>query len=62
MSMLDVVQQDHDEYAAKGKELLTQMEFFDTYFSFKLLVLVFSTAEQLDLTCRPNSACTFCKH
>ena len=46
MSTLDVVQQGCDEYAAKGKGLLTPMESFDTYFSLKLASLVFSAAEQ----------------
>ena len=46
MSTLDIVQQGHDEYAAKGKGLLTQMESFDTFFSLKLAHLVFSAAEQ----------------
>ena len=46
MSTLEVVQQGHDEYAAKGKGLLMQMESFDTFFSLKLAYLVFSAAEQ----------------
>ena len=46
MSTLDIIQQGHDEYAARGKGLLTQMESFDTFFSLKLAHLVFSAAEQ----------------
>ena len=46
MSTLHVVQQGYDEYAAKGKGLLTRMESFETYFSLKLAFLVFSAAEQ----------------
>ena len=46
MSTLEAVQQGHDEYAAKGKGLLTQIESFDTIFSLKLAYLVFSAAEQ----------------
>ena len=44
--MLEVIQQGHDEYAAKGKYLMTQMETFDTYFSVKLAYLIFSTTKQ----------------
>ena len=45
MSSLDI-QQGHDEYAAKGKSLLMQMETFDTFFSLKLAYLIFAAAEQ----------------
>ena len=47
MSSLQVIQQGHDEYAAKGKGLLSQMESFDTFFSLKLAYLIYSAAEQL---------------
>ena len=40
------IQQGHDEYAAKAHGILTRMESFDTYFGFKLALLVFSSAEQ----------------
>ncbi len=46
MLTLEDVQQGHDEYAAKGKGLLMQMESFDTFFSLKLAYMVFSAAEQ----------------
>ena len=46
MSSLEIIQQGHDEYAAKGKGLLMRMESFDTLFSLKLAYLVFSAAEQ----------------
>ena len=46
MSTLEVVQQGQDEYAAKGKGLLMQMESFDIFFSLKLSFLIFSAAEQ----------------
>ena len=49
ISTLEVVQQGHDEYAAKGKGLLSQMELFDTYFSLKLGYMVFSAAEQFSI-------------
>ena len=43
---LDVIQQGHDEYSAKGRGLLMQMESFDIFFSLKLGHLVFAAAEQ----------------
>ena len=46
ISMLEVIQQANDEYGAKGKGLLTQMETFDTYLSLKLAYLIFSATEQ----------------
>ena len=47
MSTLEVVQQGHDEYAAKGKGLLTQMKSFETFFSLKLAYLIFAAAEEI---------------
>ena len=41
MSTLQVVQQGRDEYAAKEKGLQTQMESFETFFSFHLSNLIF---------------------
>ena len=49
MSSLNIIQQGHDEYAAKGKGLLTQMESFDTFFSLKLAYLIFAAAEQFSI-------------
>ena len=49
MSSLEIIQQGHDEYAAKGKGLLMQMECFDTFFSLKLAYLIFSAAEQFSV-------------
>ena len=51
MSSLDIIQQGHNEYAAKGKGLLTQMESFDTstFFSLKLAYLIFAAAEQFSI-------------
>ena len=46
MSKLDVIQQGYDEYTAKGKWLLTQMESFDTHFSLKIEFLVYCAAQQ----------------
>ena len=46
MSTPEVVQQGHDEYAAKGRGLLTQMESFEIFFSLKLAFLIFSASEQ----------------
>lgn len=46
MTSLDIIQQGHDEYAAKGKGLLAQMESFDTFISLKLAHLIFAAAEQ----------------
>lgn len=51
-STLDIIQQGQDEYTAKGKGLLTQMESFGTFFSFQLAYLVFSVAEQFLQTFR----------
>ena len=55
MSSLDIIQQGHDEYAAKGKGLLTHMESFDTFFSLKLAYLIFAAAEQLSINLQYNS-------
>ena len=49
MSALEVIQQGHDEHAAKAKGLLTQMESFETFFSLKLGYGIFSAAEQLSI-------------
>lgn len=49
ITTLDTVQQGHDEYAAKAKGLLSQMESFDTFFGLKLAYLVYSAAEQLSV-------------
>ena len=49
LSALQVIQQGHDEYAAKARGLLTQMESFDTFFSLKLSHLVFAAAEQFSI-------------
>ena len=49
MSSLDMIQQGHDEYAAKGKGLLTHMESFDTFFSLKLAYLILAAAEQFSI-------------
>ena len=48
MSSLDIIQQGHDEYAAKGKGLLTH-EIFDTFLSLKLAYLIFAAAEQFSI-------------
>ena len=49
MSSLHIIQQGHDEYAAKGKGLLMHMESFDTFFSLKLAYLVFAATEQFSV-------------
>ena len=49
ITILDTVQQGHDEYAAKVKGLLTQMDSFDTFYNLKLAYLVYSAAEQLSV-------------
>ena len=49
ITILDTVQQGHDEYAAKVKSLLTQMDSFDTFYNLKLAYLVYSAAEQLSV-------------
>lgn len=46
---LEEIQQGHNEYAAKASGLLTRMEKFDTFFSLKLVYLVFSASEQLSI-------------
>ena len=48
-SALEVIQQGHDEYSAKGRGLLMQMESFDIFFSLKLCYLVFAAAEQFSI-------------
>ena len=50
MSMLEVIQQGHGEYAAKVKGLLMRMESFDAFFSLKLGYLIFTAAEQVSTT------------
>ena len=49
ISALEVIQQGHDEYAARGRGLLSQMESFDIFFSLKLGHLVFSAAEHFSI-------------
>ena len=49
ISTLEVIQQGHDEYAAKGKSLLAQMESFDLFFGLHLAFRIFSAAEQLSV-------------
>ena len=49
MSSLDIIQQGHDEYAAKGKVLLAQMKLFDTFISLKFGHLIFAAAEQFSI-------------
>ncbi len=49
MSGLRQVEEGHDEYAAKARGLLIQMESFELYFSFKLSFVVFAAAEQLSI-------------
>ena len=46
---LEQIELGHDEYAAKGSGLLTQMRNFETYFALKLAYLVFSSSEQLSI-------------
>lgn len=43
---LSEIQQGSDEYAAKGRGLLSKLESFDFFFGVKLGVLVFSSSEQ----------------
>ncbi len=43
---LSEIQKGTDEYAAKGRGLLSKLESFDTFFGLKLGVLVFSSSEQ----------------
>ena len=49
LSALQVIQQGHDEYAAKARGLLMQLESFDIFFSLKLSYLVFAAAEQFSI-------------
>lgn len=49
ISTLQVVEEGHDEYAAKGKGLLIRMESFDLFFGLHLSFRVFSAAEQLSV-------------
>lgn len=49
MTTLQSIQLGHDEYAAKGRGLLAQMESFDTFFSLKLAYLIFSAVEQFSV-------------
>ena len=46
LTALDVIQEGHDEYAAKGSGLLNRMEQFDTFFGLKLAHQIFAPAEQ----------------
>ena len=49
MSTLEVIQQGHNEYAAKGKGLLLRMDSFDLFLGLHLAYRVFSAAEQLSV-------------
>ncbi len=49
VSCLHEVQEGRDEYAAKARGLLTQMESFELLFSLKLSYVVFAAAEQLSI-------------
>ncbi len=49
MSCLQQIEEGHDEYAAKARGLLIQMESFELYFSLKLSFVVFAAAEQLSI-------------
>ena len=49
ISALQIIQQGHDEYSAKARGLLMQMESFDIFFSLKLSYLVFAAAEQFSI-------------
>ena len=50
---LELIQQGHDEYTARGRGLYSQMESFDIFFSSKLGYLVLVTAEQLSVNLQP---------
>ena len=58
-STLEIVQRGHDEYAAKAKGLLIQMESFSIFFSLKLAYLVYTPAEKcsINLQARDTIAC-----
>ena len=49
ISCLQRVEEGRDEYAAKARGLLIQMESFELYFSLKLSFVVFAAAEQLSI-------------
>ena len=49
ISALQVIQQGHDDYAAKEKGLLVQIESLNTFFGLKLSHLVFVAAEQFSI-------------
>ena len=49
MTTLQRIQLGDDEYAAKGRGLLIQMESFDIFFSLKLAYLIFSAVEQFSV-------------
>ena len=49
MTALEVVEQDHDDHAAKAEGLLTKMESFEVFFSLKLAYRIFSAAEQFSI-------------
>ena len=49
ISCLQCVEEGRDEYAAKARGLLSQMESFELYFSLKLSYTVFAAAEQLSI-------------
>jgi len=46
LTALDIIQEGHDEYAAKGSGPLNRMEQFDTFFGLKLAHQIFAPAEQ----------------
>ena len=48
-STLEVVEQGHDDHAAKAEGLLIKMETFELFFSLKLAYRIFSAAEQLSI-------------
>ena len=48
-STLQVVEQGHDDHAAKAEGLLTKMETFELFFSLKLAYRIFSAAEQFSI-------------
>ena len=49
ITCLQCVEEGRDEYAAKARGLLIQMESFELYFSLKLSYTVFAAAEQLSI-------------
>lgn len=49
MTALKVVEQGHDDHAAKAQDLLTKIDSFDVFFSLKLAYRIFSAAEQFSI-------------